>query len=263
MKKALVLAIVLAGALASAKAGAVVAADQYRSYFAPQDPPVEGNVDYDGRLVFVRLRYNPGAPNYWRARGSNGEPPWMHDYPTSDIHMMKILKELTLVQPRTDASNVMMLDDPKLCDYPIAYMSEPGYWTMSDAEAAGLRAYLLKGGFIMFDDFRDQHWDTLEMQMKRVLPDLRWIQITSTHQVYHSFFEIDDLDSLISYGTHKPEYWALFENNDQGKRIIALANFNNDIGEYWEFSDTGINPVDLSNEAYKVGVNYFIYGLIH
>jgi Domain of unknown function (DUF4159) len=258
MKKALLLAIVLAGA------GAVgMAADQYWSRFAAQDPPVNGNVEYDGRLVFVRLRYNPGAPNYWRARGSNGEPPWMHDYPTSDTHMMKILKELTLADPRTDASNVMMLDDPKLCDYPIAYMSEPGYWTMSDAEAAGLRAYLLKGGFIMFDDFRDQHWYTMEEQMRRVLPDLRWIQIGADSQIFHSFFEIDSLDLLTSYGPHKPEYWALFENNDPRKRVIALANFNNDIGEYWEFSDQGLFPVDISNEAYKFGVNYFIYGLIH
>jgi hypothetical protein len=231
MKKALVLAVVMACA------GAVlVAADQYWSRFAPQDPPVNGNVEYDGRLVFVRLRYNPGAPNYWRARGSNGEPPWMHDYPTSDTHMMKILKELTLADPRTDASNVMMLDDPKLCDYPIAYMS---------------------------DDFRDQHWYTMEEQMKRVVPDLRWIQVGADSQIFHSFFEIDSLDLLTSYGPHKPEYWALFENNDPRKRVMALANFNNDIGEYWEFSDQGLFPVDISNEAYKFGVNYFIYGLIH
>jgi len=61
----------------------------------------------------------------------------------------------------------------------------------------------------------------------------------------------------------KPEYFGMFEGNDPTKRLIAVANFNNDLGEYWEFSDQGIDPVDLSNEAYKFGVNYFIYGLIH
>ncbi len=37
---------------------------------------------------------------------------------------------------------------------------------------------------------------------------------------------------------------------------MAMANYNHDLGEFWEFSDTGCVPVDLSNEAYKFGVNY-------
>ena len=90
----------------------------------------------------------------------------MHDYPTADIHMMKILHELTLAAPRIDSSNILTLDDPALFNYPVVYMSEPGYWTMSDAEAKGLGDYLRKGGFMIFDDFRDDHWDNLEAQMR-------------------------------------------------------------------------------------------------
>jgi Domain of unknown function (DUF4159) len=187
----------------------------------------------------------------------------MHDYPTADIHMMKILKELTLAAPRIDGSNILTLDDPALFDYPILYMSEPGFWTMSDAEAKGLREHLRKGGFIIFDDFRDDHWYNLEEQMRRVMPEGKWLPLDTKQQVYHSFFEIDALDLLTSYGPHKPEYFGMFEDNDPTKRLMAVANFNNDLGEYWEFSDQGVDPVDLSNEAYKFGVNYFIYALIH
>ncbi len=135
-----------------------------------------GNVEYDGRLVFVRIRYNSGfGGGGFQSRGSRGEPPWAHDYPTADTHLMRILKELTVANPRVDESNVLTLDDPDLLDYPIAYMSEPGYWTMSDEEMKGLRVYLQKGGFIIFDDFRDNHWYNLEEQMKKVLPDARWV----------------------------------------------------------------------------------------
>ncbi len=92
--------------------------------------------------MFVRVEYemgNYGGGGFRRfAGGSRGEPPWMHDYPTSDIHMMKILQELTLAAPRIDGSNILTLDDPALFDYPVVYMSEPGYWTMSDEEAKGL-----------------------------------------------------------------------------------------------------------------------------
>ena len=220
-----------------------------------------GNVEYDGRLVFVRIRYNSGfGGGFAQARGSRGEPPWAHDYPTADTHLMRILKELTVANPLVDGSNVFTLDDPDLFDYPIAYVSEPGYWTMSDEEATGLRVYLKKGGFIIFDDFRDNHWYNLEEQMKRVLPEARWVELAPTETIFNSFFEIRNFN-FGYYG--KETYFGIFEDNDPKKRLMAIAGHNQDLGEFWEFSDTGMMPVDLSNEAYKFGVNYFVYGLIH
>ncbi len=103
---------------------------------------------------------------------------------------------------------------------------------MSDGEAKGLGDYLRKGGFIIFDDFRDEHWYNLEEQMRRVMPEGKWLPLDAKQQVYHSFFEIDALDLLTSYGPHKPEYFGMFEDNDPTKRLIAVANFNNDLGEY-------------------------------
>jgi hypothetical protein len=95
------------------------------------------------------------------------------------------------------------------------------------------------------------------------VPELHWVELDSTHPIFHSFFEIDDLQYLTSYGASQPTYWGLFEDNDPKKRLMAVANRDGDLGEYWEFSDTGYAPVDLSNEAYKFGVNYFIYALTH
>jgi hypothetical protein len=252
------LGVVIAG-------GAVFAQDFFSR--RRDSPPVEatGNQPYDGRVVFVRIRYTTGGFGAFGGFGRRGsmEPGWAHDYPTADVHMMKIANEITLLRPRLDGSNVFALDDPDLHSFPIAYMSEPGFWTMEDEEAKGLRSYLLKGGFIIFDDFRDYHWDNLQQQMSRVLPELHWVQLDSTHPIFHSFFEIDDLQYLTSYGGTQPTYYGLFEENDPKKRLVAIANRDGDLGEYWEFSDAGYAPVDLSNEAYKFGVNYFIYALTH
>jgi hypothetical protein len=220
---------------------------------------ISGNVPYDGRLVFVRLRYSTGMGGFGRRR----DPGWYHDYPTADIHMMKILNEITIVRPRIDGSNIFGLADAELHSFPIAYMSEPGFWYPEEAEVTGLRNYLLKGGFIIFDDFRGYDWDNLQEQMRRVLPEAHWVQLDATHPIFHSFFEIDDLNYLPSYGAVPPTYYGIFEKNDPAKRLIAIADRDGDIGEYWEFSDTGYAPVDLSNEAYKFGVNYFIYAMTH
>jgi hypothetical protein len=225
-------------------------------------PSVSANVEYDGSLVFVRLRYNSSFGGGYGRRSR--DPGWAHDYPTADIHLMRILEELTIVAPRVDGSNILSLDDPELFKFPIAYMSEPGAWYMSDEDVVALRAYLLKGGFIIFDDFRGGDWYNLEEQMRRALPDLRFVQLDATNAIFHSFFEINSLEILTSYGNGvMPTYYGIFEDNDPRKRLLAIANRDGDLGEYWEFSDTGIDPVDLSNEAYKFGVNYFIYGLTH
>jgi hypothetical protein len=216
---------------------------------------ISGNAEYDAKLTFVRVRFDGGY-----RPGSNGEPSWAHDYPTADIHLMKILNELTSAAPRVDGSNVLTFDDPEIFNYPIAYVSEPGMWSASNDEIAGLRAYLLKGGFVIFDDFRGQDWYNLEEQMKRAMPESRWVVIGPTHPVFNSFFEIKNF----SFGQYGQEtYYGIFEDNDPNKRLIAIAGHNQDLGEFWEFSDTGYLPIDLSNEAYKFGVNYFIYGLTH
>ena len=254
--KRLVAATILAVLMAT---GAGFAQDFFRGRDAQPYAETTGNQPYDGRIVFVRLRYSTGFGGFGR-RGR--EPGWAHDYPTADIHMMKILREITIVRPRIDGSNVFGLGDPELHNYPIAYLSEPGFWSLDDKETEGLRSYLLKGGFIIFDDFRGGDWDNLQQQMRLVLPDAYWVQLDASHPIFHSFFEIDDLHFLTSYNG-SPTYYGIFEQNDPKKRLLAIANRDNDLGEYWEFSDTGYAPVDLSNEAYKFGVNYFIYGLTH
>ena len=256
-----VLAAVLAFAIAATSA--VVFAQDFFGRRRRQPMEVYGNVEYDAKLTFVRIRFDSGLGGYGR-RGSRGEPPWAHDYPTADLHLMKILEELTIASPRTDGSNVLTLDDPELFNYPIAYLSEPGLWSPTDEEAAGLRNYLLKGGFMIFDDFRGPDMANLDRQMRRVLPEARWIPIEQTHPIFDSFFEIQNFH----FGYYAQEfgqetYYGLFEQNDVTRRLMAIAGHNQDLGEYWEYSDTGMIPIDLSNEAYKFGVNYFIYGLTH
>jgi hypothetical protein len=262
----LVLATGIVGAWrAEALAEAAVAAQEGFLGRGRSRPPVsyESRAEYDGRFSFTRIRY--GSASELASGRFRREPMWAHDFPRADFNFLKILGELTFVASFVDQGNVLTLDDPDLARFPIAYMSEPGFWTMSEAEAAGLRAYLLKGGFIIFDDFRGAHIQNLFAQMRHVLPDARFQLLDATHPVFHSFFEINALDPRSGYYSDEgdAEWWGIFEDNDTRKRLLAIANNNHDLGELWEFSDTGYVPVDLSNEAYKFGVNYVMYGLTH
>jgi hypothetical protein len=216
---------------------------------------VEGNIPYDGKFTFVRLMYR----SY-----SRGGCCWYHDYPRGERHFMKIINAVSLVNPHMDESNVMTLDDPELFKFPVAYMAEPGFWQMSEAELAGLKAYIAKGGFLIFDDFRQQHWYNFEAQMNRVFPQARWVDMPMDHPIFHSFYDIDSVSVIPQYyDTGTPILRGLFEDNDPKKRLIAIANYNTDMSEFWEFSDTGIQAMEDTNEAFKLGVNYIIYGLTH
>ena len=101
------------------------------------------------------------------------------------------------------------------------------------------------------------------MKTEAILPEYRWFDLDLSSQVYHAFFEVKTLDVPQYYDLGSAVFRGIFEDNDPNKRLIAIANFNTDISEYWEFSDTGLKPIDESNEAYKLGVNYVIYGLTH
>jgi len=228
------------------------------------EPPVH-NIPYDGRFTFARLRYTSGPGGYYY----RGLPAWAHGYPSGESNLMSILNEISALAPRLEESNVFALDDPELCKFPVAYMTEAGFWTMTDSEAAAFRAYLLKGGFAIFDDFRGDFrggggWENFEANMRRVLPDGRFVDLDASQPIFHSFFEIDSLAIVPQYYDQgKPVFRGLFEDNDPAKRLMVMANYNTDISNFWEFSATGFKPIDESNEAYKLGVDYIIYGLTH
>lgn len=207
---------------------------------------------YDGRFTFARLRHG------FEGRG---EPPWAHDYPRAERNFSRILKEITFVDPNLTASNVYTQDDPDLFTSPFLYVSEPGFWTMNEEEMENLQRYVQKGGFIVFDDFRGDHWFNFEEQVRRIIPNAQLIEIDREHPVFNSFFNIRTEETQGYYG--QVAFRGVFEDNDPSKRLLLVANYNHDLGELWEYSDTGFVPVDLSNDAYKYGVNYVIYALTH
>ena len=177
------------------------------------------NAPYDGRFTFCRLAYQTGPGGYYYYR----LPAWAHGYPTAERSLMKILEGLTdIARPHMDRTNVIALGDPEMFNYPVSYMTEAGYLTVTDKEARALRDYLLKGGFVIFDDFRpdfnrgNDGWRNFVDVMKRVMPEGKLVQIDGGNPIFHSFFEIADPNTFVSCYDRggPPEFWGMFENND-------------------------------------------------
>ena len=214
----------------------------------------EPNIPYDGRFTFARIRYT--------VYGRSG---WEFDYPTMERNLMTMVEDLTALQPHVRASNIFAFDDPELLKFPVAYLSEPGYWIPSASEAAGLRNYLAKGGFLIVDDFMLNEWYNFEQQIHRALPEARIHRLDISHPIFDTFFKISTLDMHYptpAYSYLKAEFYGIYEDNDPSKRLLVVINYNNDIGDYMEWSGTeGWWPVNITNEAYKLAINYLVYGL--
>jgi hypothetical protein len=193
------------------------------------------------------------------------EPFWAHDYPDGEIHFMKILTSVSNVSAHVEETNIFDFGDPEMFKFPVAYLVEPGYWQLDEAQVESLRSYLVKGGFLIVDDFPYWAWDQFELQMGRVFPEGEWRDLDVTHPIFHSFFDIQTLDIVPAYPAlgDRPIFRALFQDNDPDKRMYVIANYQNDLSEFWEYSEVGYYSVGETNEAYKVGVNQFIYGLTH
>ena len=203
---------------------------------------------------FARVRFNENGWFFWGG--------WAHDYPRAERNFLKILAEVTGIQTTTSSYVVVDLDDPKIMDYPLLYFSEPGTWGVTEREATNLRQYFLRGGFAIFDDFDGpRQWRAFEASMRKVFPERKLKKLTVDHPIFQCFYEIETLDMIAPrvYG-YPAEFYGMF---DEEGHIQAIINFNNDIGDYWEWSDQSFFPVSLSNEAYKFGINYVIYAMSH
>jgi Domain of unknown function (DUF4159) len=218
-------------------------------------PSAAAPVEYNGEFVIVRLWY----PRY---------PGWSYDYPDMEQNFTLILKDISLLRATERGSNIFRMDDPELLKFPVAYLSEPGYWYPSESEVLGLRTYLAKGGFLIVDDFHfENEWNVFEAAMRRVLPDARIDRLDATHPVFNSFFSIKSLDvpypGRLGEQGLMGEFYGIHEGNDKSKRLSVVINYNMDIGDYMEHSGQGWYAVDPTNEAFKFGVNYLMYGSTH
>lgn len=231
----------------------------------PPEVPID-NLDYNGRFTFNRVQFTPSVWSPSRRYMWGLDLYWNHDYPRAEQNLMQIIRHLTVVEPNMEGV-IYRFDDPELFRYPLAYVSEPGVWTMDDDETESLREYVLKGGFLIFDDFQGYDIYNLQEQIQRVLPGARLQILDTTHPIFHSFFDITQEDILnqadvsIYYGAGDPVIYGVYEDNDPNRRLLMVANHNQDVGESWEFSDSGWIPIELSNNSFKLGVNYVIYSM--
>lgn len=213
---------------------------------------------------FARMIYTDHAG----ARGF-GRGWWQQDWPEAEHHFIHNLKRLT----RIDAGDprVVRLTDKELFDYPWLYATQVGYWDLGEEETTQLAEYLLRGGFLMADDFFDE--DELLVfteTMARVFPDRPIVPLKDKDAVLHVVFSIDEtvqipgLRHLRGNGQvidlAPPQWLGIYD--DSGRLMVGI-NYNQDVGDSWEEADEPAYPQPMTAQGYRFGINYITYAMTH
>ena len=236
-------------------------------------PVLEGNSDSTAvressdtdTFTFVRLKYR-GAR---RHRGN-----WDTDWPRSDRNFIFQLRNQTNIVVSSE-EKVVDINSSELFHYPFGYMLDVKRMKLTDAEAGNLRQYLLRGGFILVDDFHGkQAWKQFYKQLKKVFPEREPEDIPITHPLFHCFYDIDELMQIPGAGAARKG--RTYERGSSGGRtvrclgvyddngrLMMMINFNTDLGDAWEHAADSFYPRKYSDMAFKMGINAVIYSLTH
>jgi len=266
---ALFVAVVLLPALISG------AREQQRR--AVQNPTTSGRPspsptdDLSSReFTFVRLTYDsPHSPYNYSYGGA-----WRVDFPEADEHFVKGIREWAGTNLRVSSSAIQLrATDERIFQYPLVYIVEPGHMELTEEEAASLREYLRRGGFLFLDDFHgEREWRRAQEQLRMVLPEYKINDLPLSHPIFHSYFDLDavvqvpGVAALVKGVTYEridsvtPHYMGI--ENENGRLMVFMTR-NCDLGDAWEWINDRRYPALYGVMAYKIGMNVVIYAMSH
>jgi len=244
--------------------------------FRREPPKWATPANFDGSFNFCRGYFTADR----REPGGSG---WDTDFPGADNNFSVRLAELTNVHVRLDKTGqpdyvVVRITDPLLYRCPILHMEDVGVVRFSDEEVEDLRAYLLKGGFLIVDDF----WGTLawaqwESEISRVLQPHKYpiIDIPSDHAVMHTLYDVKAVEqvsnirfwiqtgSVSERGSDSAQVNFRGIADERGRLMVVMAH-NTDIPDTWEREGESKEYFDrFSPNGYAVGVNIVLYAMTH
>jgi hypothetical protein len=276
-----VIVVAIAGALAFGAAFAEAQRGGWGGYGrwggeAGVPPRYPTEADRDGKFHFCRLEYR-SVRRQQRGMG------WGTDYPYADINFSIRLSEMTKTEVGLDKGEpshlVVRPTDEWLTLCPFVMASDPASAGFSPEDAAGLREYLLKGGFLWVDDFWGPYaWEDLERELAKVLPPSEYpiVDLLPDHPIYRTLFEVASIPQVPAWqfwsqsGGETSEMGHLSARahmaaiSDQQGRVMVLLTHNTDIADSWERE--GEEPdyfYAFSPNGYALGMNVAVYAMTH
>lgn len=197
-----------------------------------------------GQIAPVRIHYDGGGDWY------GNKTTW-----TNVLSLVK--KETGMnVAKREKAFKIL---DAEFMNYPLAYLAGHGNIFFSEKEAAALRNYLISGGFLFADD--DYGMDKyFRREMKKVFPELKFVELPFSHPVYHIYYSFKNgLPKVHEHAGGPPRGLGLIYRG----RLVCFYSFNTDISDGCEDKEIHHDPLPVRQQALKMALNIFLYAVLY
>jgi hypothetical protein len=188
--------------------------------------------------------------------GGGGD--WYANLPTSLPNIIKFCnKNLgTNIHPE---QAIVEVGSPEIFNYPFIHMTGHGNVVFSSSEAENLRNYLIAGGFLHIDDNYGMD-KFIRPQMKKVFPELDFVELPFNHPVYHQKYSFKNgLPKIHEHDGKPPRGFGLIYNG----RLICFYSYESDLGDGWEDSDVHGNSEETRTKALQMGANLIQYVLMN
>jgi hypothetical protein len=248
--------------------GCRLLAFQRQVFEEDETPTLPANASEKAEWTFARLHYRMGNEF---GGGFRGFQRWAADYPKADRQFVMGVRRLTRLHARP-IEEVVDADSGEMFNWPWIYVEDGGWWTINESQAARMREYLLKGGFLMIDDSHgDYEWDNFMRGMNMILPDRPVEDLTDKDEIFHVVYDLDERFQIpgtrfiwggrpYTSDSRIPKWRAI--RDDNGRIMVAICH-NSDVGDAWEWADSPKYPERDASLAYRIGINYIIYGMTH
>jgi hypothetical protein len=229
------------------------------------------------RLSYTTAMGGGGYGGYGGFGGGYGRgwgATWSRDYPKADRQFLIALNRLTRINGRS-TEQVVSADSDDIYNYPFVYAVMVHTWSFNEEEAKRMRDYLLKGGFLMVDDFHGtQDWEDFMTGMRQIFPDANKYPVedlTDKDEIFHVLYDMDDRfqvpgEQYIRSGRtyEKDGYVAKWRGirDEHGRLVVAICH-NMHLGDAWEWADDPEYPEQFASMAFRVGLNYVMYSMTH
>lgn len=230
-------------------------------------PPLPADAHENAEWTFARyhFRSNSDSGGYRRFHL------WAADYPKADRQFTMGVRRLTRLHAR-GIEQVVDADSDELFNWPWIYMEHGNGWNLTDDEVTRLRAYLLKGGFLLSDDTHgDYEWESLVEGLHLIFPDRQIEDLKNDDEMFHVMYDLNDRVQI--HGTRflwggrpygpdmiAPKWRAI--RDDKGRVMVAICH-NSDVGDAWEWADSPQYPEKETSLAYRIGINYILFDMTH
>lgn len=142
-----------------------------------------------------------------------------------------------------------------LFNVPFVHLTGHGNVLFSESDAKNLRLYLESGGFLHIDDNYglDKY---IRREMKKVFPELDFIELPFSHKIYNQVFEFKDgLPKIHQHDQKAPQGFGLILEN----RLVCFYTFECDLGDGWEDPEVHNDSEKTRKKALQMGANIIGY----